>query len=1406
MRTIDQTNAAQGGYQVARQLFVTRSRVLAQHVEATYQGLVEFTNIALKSPIELKEMAKQSREDPDRALVEFDSEIDLRNDLPERFSDIQDSHFPLFISFDKLCSLLEADIRHILPGQIGSSTSRILIGYDDFLHSYWPSFRGLAQSLEPNLVYSEIIGVIKGSQAAFESKEGYLTRHEYVNTLSRRQFPLLANVRDKVYSIFEIYTKNKTARRETDVADRTRLILRHIRQTIGESKVDYLYVDEVQDNLMIDIHLLRNLAKSIENIYWSGDSAQTVVAGSAFRINDLKAFTYRDQASSSVANTPRKAAAQFTTFELNVNFRSLSGIVGFAGYVVQAIHGLFPESIDPMEPEKAKQYGDPPILFTDIRDQVGYFEKFLLGSSASNRVVFGAQQAILVRDAEAAEQLDARLQGLCNVLPIMDSKGLEFDDVLIYNFFSQSAAPPSAWDHLLGNARGNQAPPPVLCSELKLLYVAMTRARRRCWIWDSGELVSRLKTQWISRDLIKAELSSQMIGRLASERITYFVGEWKAERRTTATSNKSEWVAKGREYFSHRLYKLAAACFRQADQPNDAKLSTAYHLMTRAKLKRLRGDSPAVRVDLIAAAVELEDCATLPGIGNKANVYYHAATCYESARDWLRASAAFVRAGRHTHGVQILFDARDFTHGAKVLVDNREHIDKQTFESLREQARQYFFSRHEYRQLGPLFDSVDDKITYARDRGYKVQLKRILDEHKRYDELASEYLDEDDLDRGVEYYVMAYQHHRTDSSIKRAVNLSLEYIESLVLIEGIYRKTSQDLARSLVSMIQPFAGQTDSESCLAVDLFYAHLVLNQVNLDLVKAWDQGDARSKGPRHTLARYLALKDNSWLHDDFVDVVLEHLEAWDLLIADIMGMVNGSDQSTSKVAQKLLGFSPDTSTGKTPTFNVSESSLIHHSTNKSADDDELGISARTINSTIREELPKRVYRLLDSMHTAALASPWVLPRRIKTSPLVPSSHLHSPNKITTSSLYSAPKLQVICKILQVLDLSNTSLRRFSDHTTTDQLWLRRMFGIICSATGEVQSLTVLSTASDSAAIAKCLPDWLRRDQNQLRKAEASDTSITHALIHMLVRSAVYYEFLEERGVSVTPIGPVQNTSFDLEVIRPLQSFLFSHNYDRLATATTFLGWIINQNYRVDAAAIVHLVEVLTRESIIQMRNAGFEALFMPFSWVMALAHKYSSSTPSRGAIEHLRKFLSIIEQLSLGLRFGLPVVGGMDDSAENAAPAFDSLKRLSSDDMPPSYRHRHSTSAGIYHQFSNVANRESVLRALCQTFRHESLVLVLESSSRYHPAKGVLGVCEIICSTSSNLLEKMERMVRGESPDSSDEESEPDGGFWEQEEYMDPEPSDYGDEDNEDEDDPDRYPSEEEGEGDEAWRYRY
>jgi hypothetical protein len=65
-----------------------------------------------------------------------------------------------------------------------------------------------------------------------------------------------------------------------------------------EPKVDFLYVDEAQDNLLIDARLLRSLCHNPHGLFWAGDTAQTISAGSSFRFDDLKAVLYRLEASS----------------------------------------------------------------------------------------------------------------------------------------------------------------------------------------------------------------------------------------------------------------------------------------------------------------------------------------------------------------------------------------------------------------------------------------------------------------------------------------------------------------------------------------------------------------------------------------------------------------------------------------------------------------------------------------------------------------------------------------------------------------------------------------------------------------------------------------------------------------------------------------------------------------------------------------------------------------------------------------------------------------------------------------------------------------------------------------------------------------------------------------------------
>jgi hypothetical protein len=84
----------------------------------------------------------------------------------------------------------------------------------DFKYVYWPKIdHALTRNLDPGLVFSEILGVIKGCGEN-------LSREDYISSLSHKKSPLLLNVRDRVYAIFEAYSKQARTRNQVDASDR----------------------------------------------------------------------------------------------------------------------------------------------------------------------------------------------------------------------------------------------------------------------------------------------------------------------------------------------------------------------------------------------------------------------------------------------------------------------------------------------------------------------------------------------------------------------------------------------------------------------------------------------------------------------------------------------------------------------------------------------------------------------------------------------------------------------------------------------------------------------------------------------------------------------------------------------------------------------------------------------------------------------------------------------------------------------------------------------------------------------------------------------------------------------------------------------------------------------------------
>jgi len=159
-----------------RQVFVTQSRILAMKVEKYFTNLMSSLEAAAHSAEELRMMEKDVEQEID--FVDHDDNEQWRSDLPERFSELSDKHFPLFITYDRvrislssrhsispfheqLCTMLQNDIervkrndgsiipkRHVLGDEATSPTtptssqkSRLRAGSE-----IWSSFDHMQQS------------------------------------------------------------------------------------------------------------------------------------------------------------------------------------------------------------------------------------------------------------------------------------------------------------------------------------------------------------------------------------------------------------------------------------------------------------------------------------------------------------------------------------------------------------------------------------------------------------------------------------------------------------------------------------------------------------------------------------------------------------------------------------------------------------------------------------------------------------------------------------------------------------------------------------------------------------------------------------------------------------------------------------------------------------------------------------------------------------------------------------------------------------------------------------------------------------------------------------------------------------------------------------------------------------
>ncbi|KAI6137063.1 hypothetical protein F5141DRAFT_66140 [Pisolithus sp. B1] len=762
-----------------RQIFVTKSSMLANKVEEYFMKLLESLSLA---GCTLEELARLNSRHADRGLVDNDDAPDTQTGIPQRYSELEDHHFPLFLTFDRLARMIASDIfdadhpetKHIAKLFMHSHDAEVLdsfVSYEVFVNGYWPHFpQHLTKGRDPWLVFGEIMGIIKGSEKSLEFDDGTLDKAAYCGLPSRSN-PTFSGQRETVYAIFEAYSKLKRQRQHHDVADRSHAILKTLLggKSLKGRQVDFLYVDEAQDNLLIDALLLRLLCSNPKGLFWAGDTAQTISAGSSFRFDDLKAFLYRTEVDQASHIVRERAVTQPVSFQLAINYRSHGGIVNCAHSVIELISRFWPNSIDSLQPERGIVDGLKPVFFSGWEKSTARYEQFLFGAPGSH-IEFGAQQCILVRNEGVKENLREQVGDVGLIMTLYESKGLEFNDVLLYNFFEDSNVDLSRWRVILAAIAGvagghNHSRPQVpsferdesryagVCSELKLLYVGITRARKRLWIIDKSDKAEPMKLFWTSRSQIQNCIPGTDVSHLA------------------VSSSLEEWAESGHSLFQHKRYTQAIHCFRRANMPREVRIAEAYHF--RELARATVGVSPVgeQRRAFAKAADAFVKCSSEAPSRERLQYYRTAAECYIRAADDRKAADAYLNAEEYELAAKRYRKAGIFNRTVDVLKSHSKKISRDCADELLTVCRLYYCSKDDEKPPSLLFSSIEEELEFLEAYGLDVALVVLYESHGKYVEAGELHLSED---RPLDAIRVFLKDKANEHAVRRAADILLD--------------------------------------------------------------------------------------------------------------------------------------------------------------------------------------------------------------------------------------------------------------------------------------------------------------------------------------------------------------------------------------------------------------------------------------------------------------------------------------------------------------------------------------------------------------------------------------------------------------------------------------------------------
>lgn len=664
------------------QILLTRSPFLAEKLRSYTQRLIKTQTSKSVSDIDSSQPSQQTpsfaAEDHEKATV---------------FT-LRDTAFPLICTWDGFLRILENTAAQINSRKIHDSTETTdhqsgdvtnaknvaygqLVDSQAFKFDYWPHFsRALTKDLQAQLVFAEIMGVIKGSTSSRETLEP-LRREEYLTT-SCRLAPtfVLETERSRVYEVFKMYEKSKTELRGMDYVDRVVKLLKAVRQDSSlnqllRSAFDEVYIDEIQDQRCLDIELLLRFIRDGRGFHFAGDTAQAISQDSSFRFSDIKALFYEHFAAASAA-THQDEISRPEMFTLSKNYRSHEGILALASLIMGMMWKGFPETVDKLEPEIGNLNGPKPVLFRGVGFDI--FRSGDVGHTplSAGTADFGAEQVILVRDTRMKTRLQDQIGDVALVLTVLESKGMEFDDVILWNFFTE--CPDQAGlrsletlekEPAMFDARRHSG----MCSELKNLYVAITRARVQLFIMESSESTATTILKFLGNDL------SNSLMHVTSPTHEDFTMRLEMLRPGTSLDPR-QWSRRAAEFMHRKMFMDALRCFRMAQDASGVTISEGHLCEQKARscnathdTERSTRNFTLAKKNFLKENLFNDAARVLIALGEP----QEAAQILFQDGQYSRAARLFAEAGLSTKAIDSHHLAREYNEAATIMNKEKKY-------------------------------------------------------------------------------------------------------------------------------------------------------------------------------------------------------------------------------------------------------------------------------------------------------------------------------------------------------------------------------------------------------------------------------------------------------------------------------------------------------------------------------------------------------------------------------------------------------------------------------------------------------------------------------------------------------------------------------------------------------------